>query len=192
MRVLTLIVIAALFACSDDGARHQDGNETAKADIQPVLNPSLPSQRSRSFDERWLQEEGSLDARAVRGAREALQRYFALVEAGRHAEAAKSWWDSGRAAAFTAELGRLEDFRPSIAAPGRTRSAAGSTYVEVSLQLLRDAASASRSLSDGTAVLRGVDDTSGAEAGRIVWRIDRIALQPPPVAQLPGGRPEQP
>jgi hypothetical protein len=182
MRVLTLAAIAVLAACSDDDAGDQDGDHRTQANIQPTHNPSAPSEPGRSLRERRPPEEGRADAPDAQAARQALQRYFALIEADRHAEAAELWRDSGRAAAFAATLQRFNGFQPSIAAPGPTRNAAGSTIVEISLQLLGRSARGPRSLSDGIAVLRRADDLTGANAEQLVWRIDRIALQPPPVA----------
>jgi hypothetical protein len=51
----------------------------------------------------------------------------------------------------------------------------GSTYVEVSLQILRGFALGVRSLSDGTAALRGADELESANSERIMWRIDNSA-----------------
>lgn len=134
-----------------------------------------PAQANADVSQPILEEPRSPGA-----ARSVLARYFELIEAGRRDQAANLWWDSDRAADFAAELRRFGDLRPNIAAPQRPEGAAGSVYVSVSLQLLRDSPSGIENLRDGTAVLRRVNDVPGSTEEHRQWRIDRITLQPPP------------
>jgi hypothetical protein len=170
MRTIILCLLAAAASCAPGGEPAEQPETNAQA---------APS--SAAVTE-GLENERTTDSRGQNSAREVLQRYFALVEAGRHDQAAKLWWDEGRAAAFTARLGTFGEFLPSIAAPGRIEGAAGSAYVSISLQLLRNTRAGSESLSDGTAVLRRINDVPGSTEEQRQWRIDRITLQPPPVS----------
>lgn len=175
MRHLFLISIALLAACADSAPRNQDTNAAEAPVDAPV------AERSASEDRPPIAENPDTSAQAAAAV---LRRYFALAGAGRWEDADALWWDEGRAEDFAARLRRLGAFEPSIAAPGRIEGAAGSAYVSVSLQLLRD----SRSLSDGTAVLRRVNNVPGSTAEQRRWRIDRITLQPPPVSRPAGYR----
>ncbi len=168
MRTILLCLLAAAASCAPGGEPAQN-LETNRQSAQPPVK--VPENRSN---------EPALDPRGANAAREVLQRYFALVDEGRHDQAAGLWWSQGRATAFAVELRKFGEFRPSIAAPGRIEGAAGSAYVSISLQLLRDTRAGIESLSDGTAVLRRVNDVPGSTAEQRRWRIDRIRLQPPP------------
>lgn len=179
MRILTLASIALLAACSQgpeqDHLSNTAENHPARHDplnAPPTFQPGGPPPVA----------EAPADARSPQAAAAVLRRYFALADAGQWDEAEDLWWDEGRAETFAAELRRFGEFEPSIAAPGRVEGAAGSVYVSVSLQLLRN----SSSLSDGTAVLRRVNDVPGSTARQRQWRIDRITLQPPP-KPIPAG-----
>ena len=168
MRRLSLVALSFLAAC---GAPETQDEESSTAEAPAAA----PAQSAPSPDD---VAEPAPDA-SPQAAAAVLRRYFALAEAGRWDEAEALWWDDDRADAFAARLRSLGDFDPNIAAPGRIEGAAGSAYVSISLQLIRD----SRSLSDGTAVLRRVNDVPGSTAEQRRWRIDRITLQPPPVAE---------
>ena len=172
MRTIILCLLAAAASCA------RGGEPAGQPDTNAHAAPPSATVNGRV-------SEPALDPRGQSSAREVLQRYFALVEAGRHEQAAELWWDEGRAAAFAARLGTFGEFLPSIAAPGRIEGAAGSAYVSISLQLLRNTRAGSESLSDGTAVLRRVNDVPGSAEEQRRWRIDRITLQPPPVPMAP-------
>lgn len=176
MRPLPLVALSFLAAC----AEREPPNENISAAEAPAT-PAAPGQSAAPAED---VAEPPADANSPRAAAAVLRRYFALVDAGQRDEAEKLWWDDDRAKAFAARLRGLGDFDPNIAAPGRIEGAAGSAYVSISLQLLRD----SRSLSGGNAVLRRVNDVPGSSAEQRRWRIDRITLQPPPVAAPAGYR----
>lgn len=179
MRHVAAAAFVLLAACSQEVAAPPT-NEAERSN-EAHLNAPAPSEPGGLRNDSTPIAEGAMDPKSPQEAREVLQRYFALVAAGRHGEAAELWWDEDRATAFAAQLRKLGDFQPSIAAPGRVEGAAGSAYVEISLQLLRRQRSRIESLSDGTAVLRRSNDVPGSTPEQRRWRIDRITLQPPPV-----------
>lgn len=169
MRRLPLVALSLLAACTEREPE-KEGRTAAEALPPPAAageSAAPPAEEAA---------ETSAEASSPAAAAAVLRRYFALAEAGRWDEAETLWWDDGRADAFAGRLRDLGEVDPNIAAPGRIEGAAGSAYVSISLQLLRD----SGSLSDGTAVLRRVNDVPGSSAEQRRWRIDRITLQPPP------------
>ena len=168
MRFGPLIALSLIAACAGEADQADTGPAAPAGQAPPVPAPAAAPERQAA-------EQDPQAARAV------LQRYFTLARSGRWDEAARLWSDERRAAAFAAELREFGEFQPSIAAPGRVEGAAGSIYVSISLQLLRDSRSGIEALSDGTAVLRRANDVPGSTAGQRQWRIDRITLQPPPV-----------
>ena len=157
---------------SGTGENHQAEHEPLVApETGQSAAPRLPAQMPEAGPTPQKQAEQT-------AATQVLHRYFALIDAGRADEAAKLWWDEARAKAFAARLGKYADFDTNIAAPQRVQGAAGSLYVRISMQLL---GGGSRSLADGTATLRRVNDVPGSTAEQRNWRIQRITLQPPPV-----------
>lgn len=180
MRLSPLAALAVLAACSNGPEQNPTGDHRAGTDDRALLDRTAPGGQGDLAKERGG-TEGPLEPQNPEAARRVLLRYFTLIEAGRYDDAAALWWDGGRAADFAAQLRRFGDFRPSIAAPGPVGVAAGSTYVDISLQLLRDSPSGVESLSDGNAVLRRAGEIPGSTAEQRQWHIDRIALQPPPV-----------
>ena len=142
---------------SNDSAPVESGGPAATANVATPLPPDSEAEAEV--------------AKSPQAAAAVLRRYFALIAAGSDVEAARLWGDSDRAAAFAADLRKLGDFRPSIAAPGRVEGAAGSLYVDIAFQLLRGG----RSLSDGSAVLRRVNDVPGSTAEQRSWRVETAA-----------------
>ena len=130
---------------------------------------------------------GDMDPREGEAARQVLRQYFELVDQGRDAEARDLWWDADQAAAFAERLREFRDYEPNIADPGRVEGAAGSAYVEISLQLIGPLKSGREVARPATAVLRRVNDVPGSTAQQRRWRIVRISLgtEPVPLARTP-------
>jgi hypothetical protein len=102
----------------------------------------------------------AFDPRSPAAAAGVVRRYFALVAAGRRAEAPPLWSDPGAARAFVASTGPAE-----VGEPGAMEGAAGSSYVEVPLRI------AGRAM---VATLRRVNDVPGSTPEQRRWRIERI------------------
>jgi membrane-bound inhibitor of C-type lysozyme len=139
---------------------------------EPV-NPPAPGTAGGLLDDRTPVSETPFSPTSAQGAADVVQTYYALVEEGKYAEAAKLRSD-----------GRAEDFSPyasyhaQVGAPGQAEGAAGSIYVEVPVVIygrLKTGAEVHRS---GRAVLRRVNDVPGSTAEQRRWRIERIDLKP--------------
>jgi membrane-bound inhibitor of C-type lysozyme len=139
---------------------------------EPVTPPA-PGTAGGLPDDRPPVSEAPFSPTSAQGAADVAQTYYALVEEGKYAEAAKLRSD-----------GRAEDFSPyasyhaQVGAPGQTEGAAGSIYVEVPVVIygrLKTGAEVHRS---GRAVLRRVNDVPGSTAQQRRWRIERIDLRP--------------
>jgi hypothetical protein len=174
MRLLIPCLALLAIACSAEPARNAATNDGAPAQSDGPVAPIAPANVATPVPAESQAQPA--DDKSPQAAAAVLRHYFALVAAGRDAEAGRLWGDADPAAAFTARRRGFGDFLPNVAAPGRVEGAAGSLYVDIALQLLRDG----RSLADGTAVLRRVNDVPGSTAKQRRWHIDRITLQPSP------------
>ena len=172
MRILFLFSTVLLFACSGREPPATPANETAET----PLEPPAPGQPGGLPDDRTPLAEGPIDPKSAQGAGQVLQSYFALIEAGRHAEAWRLWSDGGRAsgmsaAQFADSFAPYAEYHAYVGAPGRIEGAAGSAYVEVPVQVygrLRSGAPFNRR---GTMTLRRVNDVPGATPEQMQWRI---------------------
>jgi hypothetical protein len=148
----------------------------------PPVEPIPPGRPGGLPDDRTPVSEAPFTAKSPQGAANVLQTYFALLETGRYAEAWRLWSDGGRssdmtAAAFAASFAAYDSYHAQVGAPGQMQGAAGSSFVEVPVQVygrLRDGREFHRS---GKAVLRRANDVPGATEEQLSWRIYRLELQ---------------
>lgn len=188
MRRLIFAAALLLAACGRETAEQNEAAENAATTpteapftpTGPVTGGGVPNENTPAAGDSRARAT-SAEERSPRAAAEVLERYFALINSGQRGEAAALWWQSERAEEFADRLARYQRFKANIAAPGRIEGAAGSAYVRISLQLLRNTRSGVETLSDGTAVLRRVNDVPGSTAEQRRWRIESIDLQAPPV-----------
>jgi hypothetical protein len=148
------------------------------------LNPPAPGQPGGLPDDRTPVAEGPFAETSPQGAASVLERYFALIEQRRYAEAWRLWSDEGRAsgkseADFAADLGRYREYHANIGAPGDAEGAAGSLYVEVPVQVYGRLANGEAFNATGTATLRRVNDVPGSTAEQRRWHIHAVDVMPP-------------
>ena len=153
--------------------------EGARAPARPAppaaaVAPPAPGAPGGLPDERTPLAEAPFPPTSAQGAANVVQTYYALLEAGRAADAAKL-----RADGEAPDLSAYAEYHAQVGAPGRTEGAAGSVYVEVPVVIygrLRTGAALHRS---GKVVLRRVNDVPGSTAAQRRWRIERIELAGP-------------
>lgn len=137
------------------------------------VEPPAPGTPGGLPDDRTPLDERPFTPESAQGAANVLQTYYALVESGRAAEAAKLRTD-----------GRPEDLKPfaslhaQIGAPGRVEGAAGSLFVDVPVVLYGRYATGAEYHASGKATLRRVNDVPGATAEQLKWRIEKIEATP--------------
>jgi membrane-bound inhibitor of C-type lysozyme len=122
-------------------------------------------------DDRTPLAEGPVSPKSPQAAARVVERYFALLEAGKPAEAAALRSD-GR----PPDLSPYRSYHAQVGAPGRPEGAAGSIYVEVPVVIYGRMKSGAALHQSGKAVLRRVNDVPGATAAQLRWRIERIEL----------------
>lgn len=106
------------------------------------------------------------------GAVATLRTYYALIAAGRYADAHQLRWTSAPdAATFAASFARYADYRANLGAPGPLLAAGGSLYVDVPVQIFGTLKSGAPFGSAGTVTLRRAGDVDGSTADQRRWRI---------------------
>jgi hypothetical protein len=157
-----------------------DGNGA----IEPPLTPPAPGQPGALPDDRTPVSEAPFTADSAQGAATIVQTYYALIEAGRYAEARRLWSDGGAAsgadeAEFAKRFTGYRLFRALVGAPGRIEDAAGSLHMEVPVQLYGRRADGREYSVTGPVRLRRSNDVPGATAGRPTWHIVAATAAPP-------------
>ena len=173
-RIVPILII--LTACSrqeegadDSVAPTETGTPEAVAPVENVVAVPVPDQRSPQA------------AVAV------LTAYFDAIADQRYAGAYRLWSDGGRAsgmsaAAFAASFASFADYRGQIGAPGRMEGAAGSSYIDIPVEITGQLKSGGRFKQTGTMTLRRVNDVPGATPEQLQWRIYKADLTPSEIA----------
>ncbi|WP_205123546.1 hypothetical protein, partial [Cognatilysobacter lacus] len=104
----------------------------------------------------------------------AVSTYFALLDAGRTAEADAMWGDATQAAAFRADLAALGKYAGRVDSPGKLEAAAGSMYVTVAVHFVPAPSVPNPRPRMGEVVVRRVNDVPGSTEAQRRWHIERI------------------
>jgi hypothetical protein len=133
-------------------------------------------------DDRKPLNEGALDLNGPEGAAQVVQKFAALIEQHRFAEARKLWGSNGLAADSSTLLVRLEkdrELHAEIGKPSEAEGAAGSIYVEVPLVFYGRDAAGNIFRSSAKATLRRVNDVPGSTAAQRQWHFERLTANEP-------------
>jgi len=135
------------------------------------VEPPAPGTPGGLPDDRTPLAERPAEPGSAQAAATVVETYYALVESGRVAEAAKLRTD-----------GREEDLKPfaslhaQVGKPGAVEGAAGSLYVEVPVVLYGRYATGGEYHASGKATLRRVNNVPGATAEQLKWRIEKVEV----------------
>ena len=105
--------------------------------------------------------------------------YASLLEQGHLADTRRLWTEGGDTSVVDAQLGKFERIKVKIGDPDQMEGAAGSSYIDVPLQLTGRMKGEEVALA-GTATLRRVNDVPGSTELQRRWHIYRVELQPRP------------
>lgn len=135
------------------------------------VSPPEPGTPGGLPDDKTPLSEAPAAAGSAQAAATVVETYYALVESGRAAEAAKLRRDGVR-----------EDVKPfatlhaQVGAPGPVEGAAGSLFVEVPVVLYGRLNAGGEYRASGKATLRRVNGVPGASAEQLQWRIEKIEV----------------
>lgn len=182
----TLLLIAGCSAPAGPADNSNDRSEAAAP--APAANqaapmppgPAAPGTPGGLPDDRKPISEAPFDEKSAQGAADVVQRYFALVEAAKYGEARRLWDRGGDSsgkteADFAADFGNYRDYHAEVGAPGAMEGAAGSSYVEVPVQLYGHLKDGSRFRQPAKVTLRRVNDVPGSTAEQRRWHISDVA-----------------
>jgi hypothetical protein len=178
MRRTGIAISAALLAaCNQQTAQNQPAANSsfpAPAAVnqgvpEPAANAVLPDDRAP-----LAEPKGPIDPKSAEAAGQVVQRYGALIEQRRLAEAAKLWGDPDTAAQFALQLKRYPEAHLEIGKPGDAEGAAGSIYVTVPAVFYGKDQNGAAFRRAADVILRRVNDVPGSTAAQRRWHIERI------------------
>jgi len=169
----TALLLVLLSAC---GERQQsspastENNASAPAAPEPQPEPSAEG-KPPPGEASLLEAPSSLTS--AQGAATVVETYYALIEAGKYAEALELRWDSDTLSLdrFRENFAPYAEYHATVGAPSQIQGAAGSLYVEVPVQPYGRLKSGKPFSSVGTITLRRVNDVPGSTAAQRRWRI---------------------
>ena len=139
---------------------------------QAPVEPPAPGTPGGLPDDRTPLSEAPAAPGSAQAAATVVETYYAFLESGRPAEAAKLRRD-GKPEDLTA----FAQIHAQVGAPGALEGAAGSSYVQVPIVLYGRYASGAEYHASGKATLRRVNDVPGATAEQLKWRIEKIEVK---------------
>ena len=156
----------------------------APAPSAPVAPPP-PGSPGGLPDDRTPVSEGAIDPKSAQGAAQVTQTYYALIGAGKYAEAWGLWGDGGKAsgvsqAEFVKSFAPYASYNAQVGAPGETEGAAGSIYVSVPVVIYGRLKSGAEVHERGEMQLRRINDVDGSTAEQRRWHIAAIDTKPAP------------
>ena len=174
MRMSVAVALLLAVGCSRQATAPSE-NEVSdnRSATQAPLSPPVPGEPGGLADDRTPIPEGPIDPKSEQGAGQVLQRYFALLEAGKADEAEKLWSGGDTPADFNTRLDRYREVHANIGGPGDMEGAAGSIYVDYPVQLYGRLKDGKEFNARGTMTLRRVNDVPGSTAEQRRWHIYR-------------------
>jgi len=148
-------------------------NATAPA---PALTAPEPGTPGGLPDDRTPLSEpkGPIDPKSAEAAGQVVQKYGALIEQRRIAEAAKLWGSADSASDFAVQLKRYPEAHLQIGKPGDMEGAAGSSYVTVPVVFYGKDQNDKDFHRAADVILRRVNDVPGSTEAQRRWHIERI------------------
>ncbi|MDV3457776.1 MliC family protein [Sphingomonas sp. HF-S4] len=184
---LTLPLLLALAACSAQTDRNvtapdnavAPGNDPAALPDEPRAVPTAaatPSGPAMPANEAPMAQDGA------QGAAKVVQKYYALLEAGKYSQAYRLW-EPGAAGmtpdAFAASFGRYAEYHAKVGTPGRVDSGAGQRYVTVPVEVFGTLRPDTRPFNmRGSIVLHRTAEIDGATPEQRSWRIRSADITP--------------
>jgi|TARA_R100000501_G_scaffold4652_1_gene10036 hypothetical protein len=188
--------LLAVSACGPSGEGAPQETPTAPAEPEnraepqppaadlPALIPPAPGEVGGLPDDRSpLDEMTPIEPGSAEAAGQVLQRYGAHLEEGDFAAAHALWRRDGEASGMSAEefaesLGKYSERHLLIGRPGRVEGAAGSSYVDVPVQMYGRLQNGDPFNLRGPIRLKRTNDVPGSSEEDRRWGIDDSELKP--------------
>lgn len=138
----------------------------------PPVEPPAPGTPGGLPDDRTPISEAPFTPESAQGAANVVQTFYAHLEAGKAAEAARLMRN-----AQPPDVSRYASYHAQVGAPGELRGAAGSLFVEVPVVIYGRLKTGQEVRQSGKAVLRRANDVPGSTPEQRQWRIERVELK---------------
>jgi len=170
-------LLALLAACSQRNDEPVMTNHQQPAQAAPEAQMAPPAAAGNAG------ADAAIDPKSPEAAAAVLRDYFTAIGEHRYADAWRLWADNGRAsgvseAEFAASFDRYFDFHGGVGEIGQMEGAAGSSYVDIPVDVTGHLQSGERFKQSGTITLRRVNDVPGATPEQLQWRIYKSGLSP--------------
>jgi hypothetical protein len=169
---LPILLLAAVAAGCGQGDEQRAQPAPASNAAGAAPRPAAPAPAPAAAPQEAAPET-PLSSTSALAAADVLKAYYRLIEAGRYEQAWRLRWESdgGDAADFVAHFADYAEYHATVGNPSEVQGAAGSSYVEVPVQLYGQMKNGESFGSAGTVTLRRVNDVPGATAAQRRWRI---------------------
>jgi hypothetical protein len=181
MKFGCLTIVCLLAACgapsapgAGNEAASQGGNaEAVQEDASRAAAVAENAETSREAMAANVVAEPAIDPKSAEGAAQVVQTYYALIEARRYGDAQKLRWNAEELdpLEFAHGFAGVAEYHATIGKPSEIEGAAGSSYVEVPVQIYGRRKDGTPIGSTGTVTLRRVNDVPGSTAEQRLWRI---------------------
>lgn len=202
--LLAATLTAGLAACGPQGAPpasplQQDATNAppATAPAPPVTpapaaddpnapySPPAPGQPGGLADDKTPISEAPFSPKSAQGAANVVQTYFALIEEKKYDGAWVLWGGGGEASNQTLDdfakgFAAYAQYHANVGAPGDAEGAAGSSFVDVPVQIYGRMKDGKPFNLLGTVSLRRVNDVDGSTAEQRKWHIIKIDVKQTP------------
>ena len=173
--MLTSLAMAGCGKSPETNALENAENPPAAIAPQPQTRP-----RASNLAPPANRSSKAVDPKSAKAALTVLVGYASLLEQGHLADTRRLWTEGSDTSVVDGQLGKLDRIKVKIGNPGQMEGAAGSSYIDVPLQLTGLAKSGEAVALSGTATLRRANDVPGSTELQRRWHIYRVELQPRP------------
>ncbi|HEU4958037.1 MAG TPA: hypothetical protein VFT40_10480 [Sphingomicrobium sp.] len=178
IRCCILLMSVAVVGCRESRVPIASGDDPNPIAAEPSA-PQAPGQSGRLH----AKEEASIsvvDPKSAVAAREVVLRYARLIEDGEFPEARRLWTEASDLGAVENQLHQFRQIEATVGDPGQMEGAAGSSYIDIPMQLTGRAKDGEPLSLTGTVTLRRVNEVPGSTELQRRWHIYRVELQPRP------------
>jgi hypothetical protein len=176
-KLVSIVGTFALAACNGPTGKERAA-ENNLAEAQSAAKPPTANQAAKvalpNDGTPRGEPNGPIDPKSTEAAGQVVQRYGALVEQKRFAEAEKLWSSAQSAGEFVLQLKRYPEAHLEIGSPGDAEGAAGSIYVTVPVIFYGDDVNGAEFRRAAEVILRRVNDVPGSTEEQRRWHIERI------------------
>jgi membrane-bound inhibitor of C-type lysozyme len=187
MRPFPLLPAAALAACTPQSASNMTAVDANTHLVDETVNtapaPPAPGEPGGLDNDTTPVSEAPFTPDSAQGAANVVQTFYALIEAGKYAEAWRlhdTATEGQNEQSFAAGFAKYSEVHATIGAPGAIDAGAGQRYVTVPVQMYGRLKDGGKPFNLRGSVILHRTDVDGATAEQRAWRVRSVDLKPSP------------